>query len=137
DVIKRVENGTKLLLNNTTGSSPNGDMPFIASFDIATKKSHILWRSNEDCFEYAAKVLDADKLEILTRKESEKEVPNYWIKNLKEPKDDRQVTQFKDPYPQLEGVSKEKIFYKRADGVDLTGDLYLPKDYNKNRDGKL
>ncbi|MEO7982919.1 MAG: prolyl oligopeptidase family serine peptidase, partial [Bacteroidota bacterium] len=36
-----------------------------------------------------------------------------------------------------EGVTKEKIRYKRADGVDLTGDLYLPKGYNKARDGKL
>ena len=37
----------------------------------------------------------------------------------------------------MEGVTKEKIKYKRADGVDLTGDLYLPKGYNKVRDGKL
>ncbi len=137
EVIKLIENGTRILMNNTTGSSPSGDMPFIASFDLAAKKSHILWRSNEDCFEYVAKILDADKLEILTRKESEKEVPNYWIKNLRATTDDHQVTQFKDPFPQLEGVSKQKIFYKRADGVDLTGDLYLPKGYDKKRDGKL
>ncbi|HSU27947.1 MAG TPA: prolyl oligopeptidase family serine peptidase, partial [Chitinophagaceae bacterium] len=137
DVIKLIENGSKMIMNNPTGSSPQGDMPFIASFDLATKKSHILWRSNEDCFEYVAKVLDADKLEILTRKESEKEVPNYWIKNLRATADDQQITGFKDPYPQLEGVSKQKIFYKRADGVDLTGDLYLPKGYDQKRDGKL
>jgi dipeptidyl aminopeptidase/acylaminoacyl peptidase len=37
----------------------------------------------------------------------------------------------------LEGVSKQKIKYKRADGVDLTGDLYLPKGYNATLDGKL
>jgi dipeptidyl aminopeptidase/acylaminoacyl peptidase len=29
------------------------------------------------------------------------------------------------------------VFYKRADGVDLTGDLYLPKGYNKEKDGPL
>lgn len=83
------------------------------------------------------KILNADKLELLTRKESEKEVPNYWIKNLKLRIADRQITQFTNPYPQLEGVTKEKVRYKRADGVDLTGDLYLPKGYNKSRDGKL
>ena len=47
------------------------------------------------------------------------------------------VTNFTNPYPGLEGISKEKIFYKRADGIDLTGDLYLPKGYDKAKDGPL
>jgi dipeptidyl aminopeptidase/acylaminoacyl peptidase len=81
--------------------------------------------------------MDADKLVLLNRRESESIMPNYWIKNLRLKIADRQLTQFTNPYPQLEGVSKEKIKYKRADGVDLTGDLYLPKGYNKERDGKL
>ena len=37
----------------------------------------------------------------------------------------------------MNGVTKQKITYKRADGVDLTGDLYLPKGYNKEKDGPL
>lgn len=81
--------------------------------------------------------MNPDKLELLTKRESETVVPNYWIKNLKLRIADRQLTQFTNPYPQLEGVTKEKIRYKRADGVDLTGDLYLPKGYNKAKDGKL
>lgn len=47
------------------------------------------------------------------------------------------ITNFVNPYPGLAGISKEKIKYKRADGVDLTGDLYLPKGYNKEKDGPL
>ncbi|MEO6612871.1 MAG: prolyl oligopeptidase family serine peptidase [Chitinophagaceae bacterium] len=137
DVIKLVDNGTKLLMNNQTGSSPKGDLPFLATFDLSTRKSDIIWRSNEGYFENVVNVLDADKLQLLTRRESEKEVPNYWIKNLKLKIADRQLTNFTNPYPQLEGVTKEKIRYKRADGVDLTGDLYLPKGYNKEKDGKL
>ena len=137
EVVKLIDNGNKLLMNNTTGSSPKGDLPFLATFDINTKKTDIIWRSNEGYFESVIKILNADKLELLTRKESEKEVPNYWIKNLKLRIADRQITQFTNPYPQLEGVTKEKVRYKRADGVDLTGDLYLPKGYNKSRDGKL
>ncbi len=136
-VIRTVENGTKLLLNNTTGSSPKGDLPFLATFDLATKKTDIIWRSNEGYFEYVTRVLDPENLELLTRRESEKEMPNFWVKNLKKKIADRQLTSFSNPYPQLDGVSKEKIRYKRADGVDLTGDLYLPKGYNKERDGKL
>jgi len=137
EVIKLVDNGTKILMNNPTGSSPKGDLPFLATFDLATKKTDIIWRSDEGFFENVVKVLNADRLEVLTKRESETVVPNYWIKNLKTKIADRQITRFTNPYPQLEGVTKEKIRYKRADGVDLTGDLYLPKGYNKKSDGKL
>ena len=137
DVVKLVDNGTKILMNNTTGSSPKGDLPFLATFDLATKKTDIIWRCPEGYFESIVKVLDPDKLEILTRKESESVVPNYWIKNLKTKIADKQITRFTNPNPQMEGVTKEKIRYKRADGVDLTGDLYLPKGYKKEKDGKL
>ncbi len=47
------------------------------------------------------------------------------------------ITNFTNPYPAMNGVTKQKISYKRADGVDLTGDLYLPKGYNKEKDGPL
>ncbi|MEI9810512.1 MAG: hypothetical protein WDO16_23030 [Bacteroidota bacterium] len=77
-------------------------------------------------------MLDANKLTLVTKRESEKDMPNYWLKNLKLRMADRQLTSFTNPYPQLDGVSKEKIKYKRADGVDLTGDLYLPKDMMLN-----
>lgn len=136
DVLKLVD-GNKLLMNNTTGASPKGDLPFLAKFDLDTKKTETVWRSDEGFFESVVKVLDPDQLTLLTKRESESVVPNYWIKNLKLRIADRQITQFTNPYPQMEGVTKEKIRYKRADGVDLTGDLYLPKGYNKERDGKL
>jgi len=137
EVIKVIDNGTKLLMNNTTGASPKGDLPFLATFDLNTKKLDIIWRCNEGYFESVIRVMNPDKLELLTRKENEKEVPNYWIKNLKLKVADRQITNFTNPYPQMEGVSKQKIKYKREDGVDLTGDLYLPKGYDPKKDGKL
>lgn len=137
DVIKLLDNGTKMLMNNPVGSSPKGDLPFLASFDLNNKKLDIIWRSPEGYFESVVRVLDPEKLVLLTRKESEKEMPNYWIKNLKLKIADRQITAFTNPYPQLEGIAKEKIKYKRADGVDLTGDLYLPKGYDPKRDGLL
>jgi len=136
-VILTVDNGTKLLLNNTVGSSAKGDLPFLAKFDLASKKNEIIWRSTEGTYEYVADVLDANKLVLLTRKESQKEVPNYFIKNLVLRMADLPVTNFSNPYPQLEGIMKEKISYKRADGVDLTGNLYLPKGYDKAKDGPL
>ncbi|WP_316734804.1 alpha/beta hydrolase family protein [Pedobacter aquatilis] len=136
-VIHLVDNGTKLLMNNVVGSSEKGDLPFLAKFDLATKKNEIIWRSAEGTYEFVSDVIDADKLVLLTRKESQKLVPNYFIKNLILRIADRPVTSFGNPYPSLDGITKEKISYKRADGVDLTGDLYLPKGYNKEKDGPL
>jgi dipeptidyl aminopeptidase/acylaminoacyl peptidase len=136
-VLKTIDNGTKLLLNNPTGSSPKGDLPFLASFDLGSKKTEIIWRCPEGYFENIIRVMDADQLTLLTRRENEKEVPNYWMKDLKRKIADRQLTHFTNPYPQLDGVTKKKIKYKREDGVDLTGELYLPKGYDPARDGKL
>jgi dipeptidyl aminopeptidase/acylaminoacyl peptidase len=135
EVIK-VTNNT-LLMNNKEGASVKGDLPYLATFNLDTKKTDILWRCKEGAFEQVITVLDADKLEILTRKETQKDVPNYYIKNLKTRIADVVITDFKNPYPALEGVTKQKLQYKRADGVDLTADLYLPKGYNKQKDGPL
>jgi dipeptidyl aminopeptidase/acylaminoacyl peptidase len=137
EVIKLINNDTKLLLNNQEGSSPNGDLPFLSKFDLNTKKNEIIWRCQEGAYEMVTKVLDADKLVLLTRRESKKDMPNYYIKNLVLRIADLPITNFANPYPQLEGISKQKIAYKRADGVDLTGDLYLPKNYDVKKDGPL
>ncbi|MBE9666415.1 S9 family peptidase [Mucilaginibacter boryungensis] len=137
DVIQTTDGGTKILMNNPIGASKAGDLPFLAKFDLNTKKNDIIWRCTEGHYEYVVDVLDADKLVLVTRRESQTEVPNYYIKNLVLRIADRPITNFTNPYPQLEGVTKEKIHYKRADGVDLTGDLYLPKGYNKEKDGPL
>ncbi|MDP4262637.1 MAG: prolyl oligopeptidase family serine peptidase [Bacteroidota bacterium] len=134
DVLKVV--GTKILMNNTTGASPKGDLPFLAAFDLNNKKLDIGWRCEEGYFESVVKVINYDKGILITRRENEKEVPNYFIRTM-ETKEIKPITAFTNPYPQLEGVSKEKIKYKRADGVDLTGDLYLPKGYDKTKDGPL
>lgn len=137
NVLVVTDKGNKILFNNTTGSSPKGDLPFLTSYDVHTKKTDTLWKCNEEWFEMVIKVLNPERLSLLTRKENENTVPNYWLKDLKLRIADRQLTNFANPYPQMDGVTKEKIKYKRADGVDLTGDLYLPKGYNKEKDGKL
>src|SRR6185312_15076198 len=136
-VLCTVDKGAGLLLNNPVGSSPDGDLPFLAKFDLRSRHNDIVWRCPAGRYEVIAEVLDADKLILLSRKESQKEVPNYYIKNLSAKTPDKPVTAFVNPYPQMEGVTREKIHYKRADGVNLTGDLYLPKGYDAKRDGPL
>lgn len=137
EVLQTVDKGRQLLLNNPVGSSSRGDLPFLAKFDLSTHQNNIIWRCTEGQFEYISEVVDADKLILLTRKETHEQVPNYYIKSLTAKVADKPVTSFANPYPQLDGVIREKVNYKRADGVDLTGDLYLPKGFDPKRDSPL
>ncbi|MCJ8209519.1 prolyl oligopeptidase family serine peptidase [Mucilaginibacter sp. RS28] len=137
DVIATTDNGKELLYNNPVGASPKGDLPFLAKYNLETKKSEIIWRCEEGFFESVVDVVNPTKLVIITRRESKTEVPNYFIRDFSRPGSLTAITKFANPYPQLVGVSKQKIKYKRADGIDLTADLYLPKGYNKDKDGPL
>lgn len=137
EVIALLKDGKTILFNNTTGASEKGDLPYLAKFNIQTKQKEIVWRSAENCFEYVVDVLDVNNLQIITRHETETEVPNYFIKSGTDLNQSTALTQFANPYTAMIGVSKEKIKYKRKDGIDLTGDLYLPKGYDKVKDGPL
>jgi dipeptidyl aminopeptidase/acylaminoacyl peptidase len=117
------------------GASPEGDRPFIDRFDLRTKKSFRLWRSQAPYYESVISVIDIDKHKVLTSREGKKIQPNYYIRNLKSGKL-KQVTHFPHPFPQLKDVEKQFLKYKRADGIELTGDLYLPPGYKK-ADGLL
>lgn len=130
-------NDNSILLNNTVGSSPKGDLPFLSSYDFVTKQTDPIWRCDENSFEYVVDVLDTRGYSFITRKESQREVPNYYLKNLKEKNQEIAITKFSNPYPSLVGVTKQKVKYTRADGIELSADLYLPKGYNKDKDGPL
>ena len=73
---------------------------------------------------------------IVTNKQSQTEQPNYYIRDLKN-NSAKAITNFPDPQPGLRGITKQKITYKRKDGVDLAADLYLPKGYDAKKDGPL
>ena len=132
-----IRNGKELLLR-AQGSSPAGDLPLLQTFDLKTGLRKQLWRCQEPYYEQILEVIDPVKPVILTSRESTNEVPNYYLHDLggKKPKTTA-LTSFANPYPQLEGISKKKISYKRSDGVDLTGNLYLPKGYDPAKDGPL
>ena len=126
------------LLLRSQGASAEGDMPFVQTYDLRTKTGKILWRCQAPYYETVVEVLDPEKLIFVTSRESQQDVPNYYIRDLrKKSLVGTPITDFKNPYPQLEGVMKKKISYKRSDGIDLTGDLYLPKGYDPAKDGRL
>ena len=134
-VLLTAQNRQKLYLKGQ-GASPEGNRPFIDEFDLATKTSTRLWRSEAPYYEAPVEILDIENGVILTRRESREIPPNYFIKNLKSKKD-TQLTSFKNPYKALAGIKKELIKYKRKDGLDLTGTLYTPEGYDEEKDGRL
>ena len=137
NVLYTIANNTRVLLT-AEGASPEGAMPFIQLYDIKEKKGKILWRCQAPLYEEVAKVIDPEKMVFITLRQSQTEVPDYYIHDLrKKSLTGIPISDFKNPYAMLEGVKKEKISYKREDGINLTADLYLPKNYNKEKDGKL
>ncbi len=118
------------------GASPEGDRPFLRTWDMKTGKTEELWRSEAPYYEYVVQVTDPKSMKVLTRKESKEMPPNYFMRSVRK-NESSQLTDFANPYAALEGIEKEVIRYERADGVALTGNLYLPKGYNPETDGPL
>lgn len=118
------------------GASDEGDRPYLRSFDIRTRDIKESWRSEAPFYEYVVSVIDVKDMTLLTRKESKEVPPNYYLRTLKGD-EEKQITSFEHPYKELEGIEKEVVKYERADGVQLTGNLYLPKGYTPEKDGRI
>lgn len=139
----RNQNGRRVLLRegdnlymSSTGGSPEGDMPFFSRFNTKTGKQEILWRCEAPYYERLVSVKDLKKMQIITIRESESDVPNYFVRDLRA-KSMKPITDFPHPYPELMGIQKQLVKYKRNDGLDLSAVLYLPEGYDKDRDGRL
>jgi dipeptidyl aminopeptidase/acylaminoacyl peptidase len=110
------------------GSSPEGDRPFIDRLNLKTLQSERLFRSDAKSYETVVAPLDDEAKAILTRYETPNDPPNYYVRDLSA-NSRRAVTEFKDPQPQLRGVTHQFVTYQRKDGVKLSATLYLPPGY--------
>ena len=116
-----------------TGASPKGDLPFIDRQNMESMETERLWRCEEGTLEFVAGIVKSSedtKPTILTRRESDTAPPNYFLRDL-EKGTETALTEFKDPTPQIRGITKQLVKYERADGVPLSANLYLPADYKK------
>lgn len=119
------------------GASPEGDRPFLSVMSVTNGESKKVWQSTDKFYEFATVVLNTSSAgpEVLIWRESPDLSPNYYIRNLT--RDDlKQVTFFPNPYGKAALPKKQVLKYKRADGVDLSANLYLPPGY-KPSDGPL
>ncbi|KAL3938686.1 MAG: hypothetical protein SGBAC_006459 [Bacillariaceae sp.] len=106
-----------------------GELP-----DAALEVGGILPREDErqDVFESFVSLLP-DNESIMISRESKTTPRNYYLTKLSSSKDAQvestkeiQITAFDHPQPDLLGVTKELVHYKRNDGVNLTANLFLP-----------
>lgn len=152
-VLKTLPNGERVVQQNGefiylsgTGASGEGDRPFLRRMNLQTLKTDEIFRSKKDSFEtFVSLNDDKEYYTFITRKESISEPPNLILNNISRCKLDpritcptvgdveipKQITNFTDPTPQLRGIKKQLVKYKRADGVDLSFTLYLPPNYKK------
>ena len=114
------------------GASPQGDRPFLDRLDLRTFETQRLFRSADDAYEVVTAVLTDDGGSLLTHRETRVDPPNYYVRDTTSGAT-RAITDFDDPPPQLTGIEKTLVTYQRADGVQLSGTLYLPPGY---RDGQ-
>jgi dipeptidyl aminopeptidase/acylaminoacyl peptidase len=108
------------------GASESGDRPFLDSMNLKTLKKNRLFRCEEGVYERPLGFVGASRTRILTERESKTEPMNVFVVDSGER---TKLTDFKDPAPELTGLTKELTKYRRNDGVPLSGTLYLPPGY--------
>lgn len=135
NVLMTAEDGRSLYLIGT-GASPEGNRPFVRSFDLETGQADELWRCSGEVYEYPIRLLDPGKGLMITRMESPDDPPNYYLHRAQSGRR-TPLTDFEHPYKALQGVEKEVVQFERKDGVPMQGDLYLPKGYDPEKDGTL
>ncbi len=120
------------------GYTEKGQFPFIDSYNLESGKTSRIYQSNyTNKLENLNSAINMKEGKILVRIESKSEYPNYYFRNIYKKDKLTPVTSFENPYRSIANVHKEVISYKRDDGLDLEGTLYLPVGYNKDSKDKM
>jgi dipeptidyl aminopeptidase/acylaminoacyl peptidase len=112
------------------GASPKGEFPFLDRYNLVTGRSERIFQSADKTFESVVALASDDGSSFITRFESPTDPQNYFLRSAARA-DKKALTTFPDPAPQLRGVTKQLVTYKRADGVQLSFTLYLPANYKQ------
>lgn len=124
-----VRNGNLIYYINNTGATPEGNKPYLASLDIKSLEFTKLFEADSTKYEQIITFADPDFSTIIIGGQDVMMPRNYEIVDLKTA-ERRTLTSNVNPYPDYAKLQKELVYYKRSDGVDLSGILYLPYDYD-------
>ncbi|HEX8017406.1 MAG TPA: prolyl oligopeptidase family serine peptidase [Flavobacterium sp.] len=131
-----IENNTAYRIGE--GFTKDGQFPFIDEFNLKTLQTKRLYTSAyKDKKEDLLEIEDFKTGKVLVQIQSKNDYPNYYFRNIKKQNALTPITSFKNPFESIKDVSKEVIKYKRKDGVELSGTLYLPAGYDKIKKEKL
>lgn len=131
-----IDDGNAFLIGE--GHTKDGQIPFIHKFDLKTFKTTPLYRSTmNNILENIYDIVDIKKGEVLVQIQSKSEYPNYYIRSLNKKEALFPITSFKNPFESIKNVHKEVIKYKRKDGVELSGTLYLPVGYDTTKKERM
>lgn len=115
------------------GYSKKGKHPFVDKYNIKTGHTTRIYQNDQDeQLESLATALDVKSGKYLTSLESQSQFPNFYIRDINN-NSLTPITQFSNPFQAIADVHKEVITYKREDGVELSGTLYLPVGYEKGK----
>ncbi|MEM9529195.1 MAG: prolyl oligopeptidase family serine peptidase, partial [Bacteroidota bacterium] len=129
-----LDGGSAFLLG--AGYSKEGQFPFLDMIDLAANKTERLYQSTYTDKIESLRDFDVKTKRLLVRIESPTEYPNYAFRDVRN-KRLTKVTDFANPFEGLDAVHKEVITYEREDGLELSGTLYLPDGYDRNKKDKL
>ncbi|HEX8566436.1 MAG TPA: prolyl oligopeptidase family serine peptidase [Pyrinomonadaceae bacterium] len=137
-VTKRLPNGFSVIHQNGdeifltgTGATRQGDRPFLRRMNLKTKETQEIFRSGDGEYESFVALMSDDGSQFISRAETVTAPPNLFLNDAIKKIAPRPLTNFADPTPQLRGIKKQLVQYKRADGVDLSFTLYLPPNYKE------
>jgi dipeptidyl aminopeptidase/acylaminoacyl peptidase len=133
-VLRIAANGDVWLAGN--GASPDGVYPFLDRFDPVAQTATRVFRSADPWYERVVTVLDDEASRLLTVRESIDTPPEWGARKLGKSKFDPLVRSA-DPAPMLAGLEPVVLTHQRADGVSVTGNLYLPPGYDPKKNGPL
>jgi dipeptidyl aminopeptidase/acylaminoacyl peptidase len=113
------------------GYTEDGQFPFVSKYNFGTKETQRIYTSEYDDKIENINEYDPATGKMLVRIESPNEYPNYYFRNTKNDKLS-QLTYFDNPFESIQNAEKQILNYKRDDGLDLSGILYLPVGYDKS-----
>jgi dipeptidyl aminopeptidase/acylaminoacyl peptidase len=114
------------------GAGPDGRKPFVDRLDLNTHAKTRLFQSDLLPLEEPLALLTTNGRSLLVTRQSPSEPPNdVVVSDAAGSKSERALTKFSDPTPQLRGIQRRLVSYKRPDGVDLSFTLYLPPGYKE------
>ena len=119
-----------------SGFTKEGQFPFIDKINTTSFEKTRVYQSKYTDKVESIQDFDPVKNEIIVRIESPTEFPNYYSKKTNSRRLN-QITNFENPFLELQNVKKEVITYKRDDGLELSGVLYLPLGYDEEKKEKM